>query len=168
MLVTQSKEDDVMDKLVGIPWRKVCKMVPTRNIHQCRNHWKDKLCWSVGNRTRRRWTDAESADLIKSVYNLDVNEESDIDWVKLHKEFWERAPSPSKLSQMWYILKLRHLDNYHFMTFEEILDQLYHKVLPVLKGRLKKQEAAKAKMKSKESISSSEDDSSSEEDDDWY
>ena len=50
----------------------------------------------------------------------------------------------------------------------EILDQLYHRVIPKLKEGIKKKETAKTKMKSGENVSSSEDDPISDEDDEWY
>ncbi|XP_038046278.1 transcription termination factor 1-like isoform X2 [Patiria miniata] len=174
MAATKTDEEDLLHQLVGIPWREVVPKVPTRSRSQCMNQWKHNLCWSVGDRTKRDWTPEDSVDLIESVYALDVNEEFEIDWVKMHKKFWERAPSPAKLSLQWYTLKLKHLKNWHFMTFEEILDELYHKILPILKERIQqriqrriqRQEARQSRFKSKEFISDTEEDSCS--DNEWY
>nr|XP_054752674.1 transcription termination factor 1-like [Lytechinus pictus] len=137
-----NQDQDVEKLFFNIPWRQVQEAMKTRNVLQCRREWINIVSWAVADKqsrytSRGRWRIEDNIRLIESVYNMDIHDEQDIDWMALLNEF-HRIPSPQKLKYHWYRLKMRYIPNYRFKTFEEIVCQLHEFTLLNLRGRLAK------------------------------
>eukprot|EP00057_Strongylocentrotus_purpuratus_P020301 XP_011674775.1 PREDICTED: transcription termination factor 1-like [Strongylocentrotus purpuratus] len=135
-----NQDQDVEKLFFNIPWVKVGDAMETRNVHQCRMEWIHIVSWVAADYQTRytskgRWNVEDNIRLIEKVYNMDIHDEQDIDWMALLDDF-PRVPSPQKLTYYWYRLKVKYVHNYRFKTYEDIVCHLHETSLPELRERL--------------------------------
>lgn len=84
-------EEDLSNRLINIPWKRVSEKLVGRSERQCRKHWQYSLSWKQYNPevdSRRKWTLTESARLIYCIYRQPgCYNEADIDWDLLKEKF---------------------------------------------------------------------------------
>ncbi|XP_041462686.1 cyclin-D-binding Myb-like transcription factor 1 isoform X2 [Lytechinus variegatus] len=107
-----NQDQDVEKLFFNIPWSKIQEAMKTRNVLQCRREWINIVSWAVADKqsrytSRGRWRIEDNIRLIERVYNMDIHDEQDIDWMALLNDF-PRIPSPQKLKYHWYRLKMRN------------------------------------------------------------
>ncbi|XP_030851185.1 transcription termination factor 1 [Strongylocentrotus purpuratus] len=135
-----NQDHDVEKLFFNIPWVKVGDAMETRNVHQCRMEWIHIVSWVAADYQTRytskgRWNVEDNIRLIEKVYNMDIHDEQDIDWMALLDDF-PRVPSPQKLTYYWYRLKVKYVHNYRFKTYEDIVCHLHDTKLPELREKL--------------------------------
>ncbi|ESO97938.1 hypothetical protein LOTGIDRAFT_104060, partial [Lottia gigantea] len=97
----------------GLSWALVAEQVGSRSEKQCRTKWLNYLNWKEVGGTE--WTRQDDVQLILRLSDLDVENESDIDWNELCQG-WPSARSPQWLRGKWWSLK-RHINNYQNLSF---------------------------------------------------
>lgn len=125
-LTNTNKGEEV---LTGIKWRKVAKIVKTRNGLMCRQKWLNDVCWKDSyplSETVNSWNREKDVELITKIYESCIKEECEIDWLALHEDI-ELSRSPGWLHQKFSILKKRHCTSIDVINsdFEDIIDSLY-------------------------------------------
>ncbi|XP_033099127.1 transcription termination factor 1-like isoform X2 [Anneissia japonica] len=129
----------------NIPWEKVQKKVPTRESRQCRGEWLMILS-SLAQGTMApeldSWDKSDNVQLIERIYEMNIHDEEEIDWLALMPEF-EKAVSPQKLRYRWYIIKSTYVPRHSYKTLDEILDYVGDEVLPKLREQVKKMKRKK-------------------------
>ncbi|XP_075750916.1 cyclin-D-binding Myb-like transcription factor 1 isoform X2 [Rhipicephalus microplus] len=110
----------------GLSWTAVAERVGSRSEKQCRTKWLNYLNWKEAGGTN--WTREDDLTLIRTVYALQVSEESMIDWVEFAKD-WTSVRSPQWLRGKWWSLK-RSVPNAGKLAFREICSYLYENYCP--------------------------------------
>ncbi|MEJ1287776.1 hypothetical protein NN561_018799 [Cricetulus griseus] len=115
----------VGDKVTqGVCWASVAQRVGTRSAKQCRAKWLNYLNWKQTGGIA--WSRKDEITLIHRVAELDVADESEIQWDTLAKG-WESVRSPQWLRSKWWTMK-RQITNHKDITFPvliQCLQQLY-------------------------------------------
>ncbi|XP_028398410.1 cyclin-D-binding Myb-like transcription factor 1 isoform X2 [Dendronephthya gigantea] len=114
----------------GILWTDVARRVGTRSEKQCRSKWLNYLNWKECG--GKEWNKTDEIDLIKKIYNLGVQNESEIDWSGL-ADGWASARSPQWLRSKWWTIK-KHVPQY--LSFPDIISYLHSQYAKSLKHRL--------------------------------
>ncbi|XP_065674613.1 cyclin-D-binding Myb-like transcription factor 1 isoform X3 [Hydra vulgaris] len=102
---------------VGINWAKVAENIETRTEKQCRSKWLNFLNWSETG--GKKWNKFCDLELINKIGNLNVINESKIDWISLAKD-WCSVRSPQWLKHRWHGIK-KHVPNYQHLTLNNII-----------------------------------------------
>lgn len=113
----------------GIPWAKVSSIVKTRNSYKCRKKWLNDICWKDSHfgMPAESWNQENDVELISRIYESQVTEECDIDWLALYDCF-EKARSPAWLRAKFCLFKRKHCKSIDLENtqFEEVIDYLYN------------------------------------------
>ncbi|XP_063447856.1 cyclin-D-binding Myb-like transcription factor 1 isoform X2 [Mytilus trossulus] len=104
----------------GLSWALVAERVQTRSEKQCRTKWLNYLNWKQKGGTE--WTREDDINLVLKIANLDVNDDTEIDWNDLASN-WPSVRSPQWLRGKWWSLK-RHCTEYQSMEFKDMLEYL--------------------------------------------
>lgn len=106
--LTSCKKDSGKDKEGVGAWASISEMVQTRNWHQCLVKWTYSLAfWEKhSNQKVIRWTKEQDLILLNRIYDLVVEDESEIVWSRLLDESWNCWTS-NRLRTRWQILKKR-------------------------------------------------------------
>lgn len=113
----------------GLSWALVAERVSTRSEKQCRTKWLNYLNWKQKGGTE--WTREDDINLVLKISNLDVNNDTEIDWNDLASN-WPSVRSPQWLRGKWWSLK-RHCTEYQNMEFKDLLEYLKNVHLQNLK-----------------------------------
>ncbi|XP_047237416.1 transcription termination factor 1-like [Girardinichthys multiradiatus] len=122
-----------------LPWREISQKVQTRSWIQCRTKWlfflEHRLTW-YGN-VFNRGADGYEAKihLITTLYNTSVEDAADINWEEVAQAVGE--VTTWSVQRMFNRLKQRKVPHSHSLSFQEIIDFLYHHVVPFLQKRLR-------------------------------
>ncbi|XP_041346863.1 cyclin-D-binding Myb-like transcription factor 1 isoform X2 [Gigantopelta aegis] len=104
----------------GLSWAAVAERVGTRSEKQCRTKWLNYLNWKQQGGSE--WLRQDDINLVLKIANLDVMEDTEIDWNELSQD-WPSVRSPQWLRGKWWSLK-RHVPDYQTLPFEEIINYL--------------------------------------------
>lgn len=104
----------------GLSWALVAERVGTRSEKQCRTKWLNYLNWKQKGGTE--WTREDDINLVLKISNLNVNNDTEIDWNELANN-WPSVRSPQWLRGKWWSLK-RHCTKYQDMEFKDLLEYL--------------------------------------------
>ncbi|XP_036419710.1 cyclin-D-binding Myb-like transcription factor 1 isoform X1 [Colossoma macropomum] len=116
--LTGTKAGDVVTQ--GVSWASVADMVGTRSEKQCRSKWLNYLNWKQSGGTE--WTKEDDINLIHRIFELDVEDENDINW-DLLAEGWSSVRSPQWLRSKWWTIK-RQVANHKELPFAVLLKGL--------------------------------------------
>ncbi|BFZ08287.1 hypothetical protein BsWGS_11326 [Bradybaena similaris] len=116
----------------GLSWASVAEHVGTRSEKQCRTKWLNYLNWKQ--QGGADWTREDDTILIEKVSKMDVNNDSEIDWVSLSQD-WASVRSPQWLRGKWWALK-RHITDYNKLSYKELLDQMKRLIYWNLKPKM--------------------------------
>ncbi|KAH3893054.1 cyclin-D-binding Myb-like transcription factor 1 isoform X2 [Dreissena polymorpha] len=108
------------DVVHGLSWALVAERVITRSEKQCRTKWLNYMNWKM--KGGREWTREDDINLIARVANLSVEDDTEIDWDALAKD-WPSARSPQWLRGKWWQLK-KNIPDYHIIPFKELLHNM--------------------------------------------
>ncbi|XP_048046036.1 transcription termination factor 1 [Megalobrama amblycephala] len=115
-----------------LPWYNITLKVKTRNWTKCREKWLSMLAVRMSSGTLCRGRKAQEAKirLIKAMYQLQVEDVTDVDWDDLTTVFGDVPPA--HVQATWHKLKVCYVPEWKTKCFGDIVDFLYEKVLPVL------------------------------------
>uniref|UniRef100_A0AAR2KUC8 Cyclin-D-binding Myb-like transcription factor 1 n=1 Tax=Pygocentrus nattereri TaxID=42514 RepID=A0AAR2KUC8_PYGNA len=116
--LTGTKAGDVVTQ--GVSWASVADMVGTRSEKQCRSKWLNYLNWKQSGGTE--WTKEDDINLIHRIFELEVEDENDINW-DLLAEGWSSVRSPQWLRSKWWTIK-RQVANHKELPFAVLLKGL--------------------------------------------
>ncbi|XP_054895544.1 transcription termination factor 1-like isoform X2 [Poeciliopsis prolifica] len=123
----------------SLPWGKISQEVGTRSWIQCRGKWfflLDRRMTFYGNVFNRGAEGYEAKIcLISTLYDMSVDDIADVDWEKVAAAVGD--VTPWSVQRMFSRLKQRKVPHSHLLSFGEIVDFLYHRVVPVLQKRLR-------------------------------
>ncbi|KAG8937077.1 RNA polymerase I enhancer binding protein [Tulasnella sp. 418] len=88
------------------------KMGHIRNRQQCRTKWQDSIAPRLSNQTSKaKWSDCDTMTMLSKLAQLDISEESDVQWASLTWGGW----SGHRLQKSWKRLKRKaNLDSVPF------------------------------------------------------
>ncbi|WAR25655.1 DMTF1-like protein [Mya arenaria] len=101
------------DIVHGLSWACIAERVVTRSEKQCRTKWLNYMNWKM--KGGKEWTREDDMELIIRVSNLGIDDDSDIDWDTLAKD-WQSARSPQWLRGKWWSLK-KNIPDYNIIPF---------------------------------------------------
>ncbi|KAL6460255.1 hypothetical protein MHYP_G00320140 [Metynnis hypsauchen] len=116
--LTGTKAGDVVTQ--GVSWASVADMVGTRSEKQCRSKWLNYLNWKQSGGTE--WTKEDDINLIHRIFELEVEDENEINW-DLLAEGWSSVRSPQWLRSKWWTIK-RQVANHKELPFTVLLKGL--------------------------------------------
>ncbi|KAL7828131.1 hypothetical protein AOLI_G00312830 [Acnodon oligacanthus] len=116
--LTGTKAGDVVTQ--GVSWASVADMVGTRSEKQCRSKWLNYLNWKQSGGTE--WTKEDDINLIHRIFELEVEDENEINW-DLLAEGWSSVRSPQWLRSKWWTIK-RQVANHKELPFAVLLKGL--------------------------------------------
>ncbi|XP_052779000.1 cyclin-D-binding Myb-like transcription factor 1 [Mya arenaria] len=108
------------DIVHGLSWACIAERVVTRSEKQCRTKWLNYMNWKM--KGGKEWTREDDMELIIRVSNLGIDDDSDIDWDTLAKD-WQSARSPQWLRGKWWSLK-KNIPDYNIIPFNELLNSM--------------------------------------------
>ncbi|XP_074527490.1 transcription termination factor 1-like [Halichoeres trimaculatus] len=123
----------------NLPWTVISQKVKTRQWSQCRLKWfsllKTKLSTS-GNSTFKRGAKACQAkiQLINTLYNMNVDDQADVDWHEVAKAIGNSTPVCVQKS--FLRLKKTRVPHWPCLSFGEVVDFLYEVVVPVMEEEM--------------------------------
>ncbi|CAG2187169.1 unnamed protein product [Mytilus edulis] len=111
-------------KQLVIPWRKVAKLIPTRDEQQCRKHFFLFKHLKLDDASKlKTWGKEESYRLIDILSNGDYSFETDIDWNEVNQSFVDVSPSASYIQLQFYRLK-SGIPDFHRKSFSDVLEEI--------------------------------------------
>ncbi|XP_027889987.1 transcription termination factor 1 [Xiphophorus couchianus] len=123
----------------SLPWREISQEVETRSWIQCRGKWffiLDHRMTFYGNVFNRGAEGYEAKiRLISTLYDTSVDDIADVNWEEVAAAVGD--VTPWSVQRMFNRLKQHKVPHFHSLSFGEIIDFLYHRVVPVLQKRLR-------------------------------
>ncbi|XP_048836318.1 transcription termination factor 1-like isoform X2 [Brienomyrus brachyistius] len=122
----------------NVPWKSVSERMENRNWVQCRVKWmailKQKMTSGADIYKGRKSLQAKIR-LIRALYEMDVEDSSDVKWEDLTVTVGNVPPA--YIQAKFYKLKVTQVPLWQSMSFGDIIDFLYNEVLPKLEKDLK-------------------------------
>ena len=126
-------------------WAWIAERVETRSWMQCLVKYTGSLeahmrrnpnCESF--KKPLKWTDQEDLILIHKIYDLVVEDESEIEWSRLLDESWNHW-SPVCLSRRWMLLR-RRVYRERYLDMDTILETLMRSIKPLSPDKISQRE----------------------------
>lgn len=112
-----------------LPWFNISLKVKTRCWSKCREKWMSILAVRMSSGTcRGRKSQEAKIRLIKAMYQMQVEDVTDVNWDDLTAVFGDVPPA--HVQAKWHQLKVSYVPNWKTKCFGDIVDFLYEKVLP--------------------------------------
>ncbi|OWF56202.1 uncharacterized protein LOC110450538 [Mizuhopecten yessoensis] len=105
----------------NMPWNRIGQRMSNRNGKQCRSHWVYQIRPMLVQGSDKK-KNLNRDEVVAEILQLDIETESDIDWVDLMEKIPE-AGTPQQLMYMWQKIK-SSIAGVDRMTFDEIRDAL--------------------------------------------
>ncbi|KAG5840859.1 hypothetical protein ANANG_G00193130 [Anguilla anguilla] len=121
----------------NLPWTKVAQRVGTRSWDKCRAKWMTILKKRMAEATEQNPgcdSSASTIRLIRTLYELEIEDAADINWEDLTKVFGD--VTPHYVQTKFHRLKTKWVPRWQAYSFGEIIDFLYEKALPQLEEKL--------------------------------
>lgn len=122
----------------NLPWKQISKQVKTRSWSQCRLKWFSILNprLSRGRRVFDRGNKGlgTKIHLINTLYQMSVDDLADVDWNEVADSIGN--VTPNSVQKNFHRLKVLKIPHWNRLSFGEIVDFLWHNVLPELQDRL--------------------------------
>ncbi|XP_016141401.1 transcription termination factor 1-like [Sinocyclocheilus grahami] len=114
-----------------LPWFNISLKVKTRCWSKCREKWMSILTVRMSSGTcRGRKAQEAKIRLIKAMYQLQVEDVTDVNWDDLSAVFGDVPPAYAQAK--WHHLKVVYVPNWKTKCFGDIVGFLYERVLPGL------------------------------------
>lgn len=124
----------------NLPWKEISFQVSTRSWNQCRFKWFSFLKTRM--LSHRPSTSSRSADrlqfriqLINTLYNLQVDDQADVDWDEVAGSMGD--VTPLCVQKGFHRLKISKVSNWSRLSFGDIIDFLQLNVVPQLRDKLR-------------------------------
>ncbi|XP_016341828.1 transcription termination factor 1-like [Sinocyclocheilus anshuiensis] len=112
-----------------LPWFNISLKVKTRCWSKCREKWMSILAVQMSSGTCRGRTSQEAKiRLIKAMYQMQVEDVTDVNWDDLTAVFGDVPPA--YVQAKWHQFKVCYVPDWKTKCFGDIVDFLYEKVLP--------------------------------------
>ncbi|XP_016397487.1 transcription termination factor 1-like [Sinocyclocheilus rhinocerous] len=112
-----------------LPWFNISLKVKTRCWSKCREKWMSILAVQMSSGTcRGRKSQEAKIRLIKAMYQMQVEDVTDVNWDDLTAVFGDVPPA--YVQAKWHQLKVCYVPDWKTKCFGDIVDFLYEKVLP--------------------------------------
>ncbi|XP_016131013.1 transcription termination factor 1-like [Sinocyclocheilus grahami] len=112
-----------------LPWFNISLKVKTRCWSKCREKWMSILAVQMSSGTcRGRKSQEAKIRLIKAMYQMQVEDVTDVNWDDLTAVFGDVPPA--YVQAKWHHLKVCCVPDWKTKCFGDIVDFLYEKVLP--------------------------------------
>ncbi|XP_075879231.1 transcription termination factor 1-like [Nelusetta ayraudi] len=144
VLVQQSPDGSAVSReqlCNNLPWKEISFRVSTRSWSQCRLKWFSIL--KARMLSHRPCTSGRSAArlqfrirLINTLYNLQVDDQADVDWDEVAGSMGD--VTPMCIQKGFHRLKMSKVSNWSRLSFGEILDFLQLNVAPQLQDKLRR------------------------------
>ncbi|KAM9858962.1 transcription termination factor 1-like isoform 1-T2 [Aulostomus maculatus] len=123
---------------VNLPWGRISLQVQTRSWTQCRLKWfgilKGKLAENGGTFNRGPEGLKAKIQLIHTLYNMSVDDASDLDWDEVARVIGN--VTPVCVQRMFHRLKVYRVPNWMQLSYTDIINFLQQNEVPHLKERL--------------------------------
>ncbi|XP_054713464.1 cyclin-D-binding Myb-like transcription factor 1 [Uloborus diversus] len=114
------------ENIQTISWDQVADLVGTRNPSQCRIYWLTNLAWSCNVNERKSWNTRCYQNLIRILSESNIDNEAEINWKEIQKQFFDCSPSYYSLQKKWLYLKRFYIPS-SMENFKEIIMLLKQK-----------------------------------------
>lgn len=115
-------------------WNFISERVETRSPSQCMIKWISFECVVKNNGKRPKWTPDLDFNLVGRVYDLAVEDESEVCWKDFVDEGWGVYFNSCAIQMRFAMLKKR-IRNHKSMTFDELLESLLLCLKPLLDNK---------------------------------
>ena len=118
-----ARKASVVDHTLGA-WAWISEQVKTRSWHQCLTKWTNSLSFKEKHPGHKcvRWTKEQDLILLNRIYDLVVEDESEIIWNRLLDESWN-IWTPLRLRIRWKLLR-RRVRNEKTLDMDTIIETL--------------------------------------------
>ncbi|XP_056314655.1 transcription termination factor 1-like [Danio aesculapii] len=134
----------------NLPWTTIAENVETRCYRQCREKWMSILSvrMSSGATFRGKTGVLAKIRLIKAMYEMKVEDVTDIDWGSLTAAFGNVPPT--YVQRMWCKMKTCYVPNWNTRSFKDTVSHLHKDILPCLVSSCKGFDVSEVKVEQKE------------------
>lgn len=121
-------------------WAWISEKVETRSWHQCLTKWTNSLCFRERHPGVRcvRWTREQDLILLNRIYDLVVEDESEIVWSRLLDDSWNDW-TQNKLRIRWRLLRKR-IRNEKVLDMDTIVETLINSLANLSPDHISKEE----------------------------
>ncbi|KAJ0019923.1 hypothetical protein NQD34_007492 [Periophthalmus magnuspinnatus] len=116
-----------------LPWKKISQKVKSRSPDQCRRKWfsylKSRLK-VVKPQVRPEASARTRVQLIQILYQLQVEDVSDVDWIQVAQSVG--GVTPMCMQRLFHRMKVSRVLGWTRLSFGEIVDNLFQNELPML------------------------------------
>lgn len=121
-------------------WAWIAEKVETRSWHQCLTKWTNSLSFRERHPGVRvvRWTREQDLILLNRIYDLVVEDESEIVWGRLVDDSWNNW-TPNKLRMRWRLLRKR-VRNERVLDMDTLVETLINSLSSLTPDRVPKEE----------------------------
>ena len=121
-------------------WAWIAECVETRSWHQCLTKWTNSICFRERHPGVKcvRWTREEDLILLNRIYDLVVEDESEIVWSRLLDDSWDDW-TPNKLRMRWKLLRKR-VRNEKVLDMDTLVETLINSLASLSPDRISKGE----------------------------
>ncbi|XP_056314650.1 transcription termination factor 1-like [Danio aesculapii] len=134
----------------NLPWTTIAENVETRCYRQCREKWMCILSvrMSSGTKFRGKTCVLAKIRLIKAMYEMQVEDLTDLDWGSLTAAFGNVPPT--YVQKMWYKMKNSLVPDWNTRSFKDNMSFLHNDILPCLVRSCKGFDVDEVKVEQKE------------------
>jgi hypothetical protein len=123
----EARKKLVVDHTLGA-WAWISEQVKTRSWHQCLTKWTNSISFKDKHPNQKcvRWTKEQDLILLNRIYDLAVEDESEIVWNRLIDESWN-VWTPMRLKLRWKLLR-RRVRNEKILDMDAIIEALINSI----------------------------------------